>query len=110
MELEQDITLKMTETECRCLIMELDELESITDAVSQGGQDTRTGLFTRKKLRGLLEAHGLGSRPEAAIAELAWLRDHPPFTAQPLRSSPPFPPGFPPQYPPAPDFSGQEKL
>lgn len=72
MELTQDITLKLTEAECRDYVIELGELEGIADSLSPGGMNTETGLVTLRKLRDLFEQHGLGIRQAQLENEVAY--------------------------------------
>lgn len=76
MELTQDVTLRLTEGECRDFVIELGELEGIADSLSPGGLNTMTGLVTLRNLRDLLERHGLGIRQAQLENEVAYHRSH----------------------------------
>jgi hypothetical protein len=77
MELTQDVTLKLTEADCRNYVIELGELEGIADSLSPGGLNTMTGLVTLRNLRDLLERHGLGVRQQVLENEVAYIRSLP---------------------------------
>lgn len=75
MEIEQAITLRLTEDECRNYVIELYELTGIADSLSPGGLSTQTGLVILNRLRDMIEKHGLGIRQDRLETEVAYLKD-----------------------------------
>ena len=75
MEIEQAVTLRLTESECRDYVTELYELTGIADSLSPGGLNTETGLVTLRRLRDMIEQHGLGIRQGQLETEVAYLKD-----------------------------------
>jgi hypothetical protein len=78
MDLTQDVTLRLTEAECRDYVIQLGELTGIAGH-AHGGLNTETGLTVLRGLRDLFERHGLGIRPAPA----GWRAQWPPLPGMP---------------------------
>jgi len=105
MDLEQRVTLTLTEAECADYCTELHEALGLLEAGPDGGS-TRTGLIVMRKLRDLMHSHGLSGRTAFLEADVRYLTGRVKELKRGIPMPPPMPPAVnPPANLPFPPFA-----